>query len=224
MTELWLTRARMRDDASLAALGPVLLPQDDDARADMAHRLVWSLFADDPDRRRDFLYREEKPGDFLTLSGRKPNEDAALFHVEPREFKPHLVTGDRLQFRLRANPTIARGDSGTRTKRSDVVMDALKPLSTRERGEQRAEIVQREGEAWLRRQGERNGFAVLEVQADGYRQRRIPRPAQPPIRLSLIEFEGILEIIEPDTFLARLPQGFGRGRAFGCGLMLIRRA
>jgi CRISPR system Cascade subunit CasE len=28
---------------------------------------------------------------------------------------------------------------------------------------------------------------------------------------------------EPDRFLAKLAQGFGRARAFGCGLMLIRR-
>ena len=224
MTDLWITRARLREDAGLAALGPVLLPEGDDARADMAHRLVWTMFADQPDRTRDFLYREERPGEFLTLSTRPPLEPSALFTVEPKPFAPVLAPGDRLQFRLRANPTVARGESGTHSKRSDVVMDALRPILPAERAEQRPAIVQREGEAWLRRQGERSGFGVEEMQADGYRQRRIPRPGKPPIKLSLIEMEGVLEVIEPQAFLARLATGFGRGRAFGCGLMLIRRA
>jgi len=35
---------------------------------------------------------------------------------------------------------------------------------------------------------------------------------------------GALEIADPAAFLARLAQGFGRAKAFGCGLMLIRRA
>jgi len=29
------------------------------AALDAHHRLLWSLFSDDPDRRRDFLWREE---------------------------------------------------------------------------------------------------------------------------------------------------------------------
>jgi CRISPR system Cascade subunit CasE len=224
MTQMWLTRAQLRSDAGLAALGPVLLPEGDDARADMAHRLIWTLFADQPDRTRDFLYREEKPGHFLTLSTRPPLEAGALFRVEPKELKPVLAPGDQLQFRLRANPTVARGNPGARTKRSDVVMDALKPIPPCEREKHRPAIVQREGAAWLQRQGERHGFVVDDVQVDGYRQRRIPRAGAPPIRLAVMEMEGVIEITDPQAFLARLPAGFGRGRAFGCGLMLIRRA
>jgi CRISPR system Cascade subunit CasE len=224
MTPLWLSRARLRQDAGLAALGPVLLPADDDTRTDMAHRLVWTLFADHADRRRDFLYREDRPGEFLTLSTRPPNPASPLFSVEPKPFAPELEPGDRLQFRLRANPTVARGDPGQRTRRSDVVMDALKSVPTGERATVRAGLVQREGEAWLRRMGERHGFALEEVRAEGYLQRRIPRSAGQPIRLAIMELNGVLTLTDPAAYLERLPMGFGRGRAFGCGLMLIRRA
>jgi CRISPR system Cascade subunit CasE len=34
----------------------------------------------------------------------------------------------------------------------------------------------------------------------------------------------VLTVRNPASFLATLGQGFGRARAFGCGLMLIRRA
>jgi CRISPR system Cascade subunit CasE len=43
------------------------------------------------------------------------------------------------------------------------------------------------------------------------------------INLSLIEFEGALEVIAPTVFLPSLLGGIGPGKGFGCGLMLIRR-
>ena len=41
--------------------------------------------------------------------------------------------------------------------------------------------------------------------------------------VGLLDVRGILSVKEPDTFLATLGTGLGRARAFGCGLMLIRR-
>jgi CRISPR system Cascade subunit CasE len=40
----------------------------------------------------------------------------------------------------------------------------------------------------------------------------------------MLEMTGRLEVNEPEAFLSHLSQGFGRAKAFGCGLMLIRRA
>jgi CRISPR system Cascade subunit CasE len=34
----------------------------------------------------------------------------------------------------------------------------------------------------------------------------------------------VLEVVSPDVFLEALARGFGKAKAFGCGLMLIRRA
>ena len=56
MTALWLGRARLRrDTAATSALARLLVPEGGGARTAAAHRLVWALFADTPDRRRDFL-------------------------------------------------------------------------------------------------------------------------------------------------------------------------
>lgn len=225
---LYLCRARLRRDADVAALAPLLLPADAPARIVAAHRLVWSLFADGPDRRRDFLWREEKPGHFLALSLRPPADPHGLFEVEFKPFEPALVPGDRLGFTLRANPVIARPVvRGERGKRHDVVMDALyRDASGSERAMARPDAILRAGAAWLARQGAAQGFTPEDgVGVDGYETVRIARErGEKPIRFGMLDLTGLLTVREPDRFLAALAQGFGRSRAFGCGLMLIRRA
>jgi CRISPR system Cascade subunit CasE len=229
MSALWLTRARLRPDASLAALAPVLLPDDANARASMSHRLVWTLFGDTPDRQRDFLWREDKPGQFMLLSSRRPAA-GVLFTLETKPFAPLLEPGDRLRFMLRVNPTVTRAAPGReRGIRSDVVMDALKPLPGAERAGRRAELIGTAGGAWLGERAAASGFTLLTVKADGYEQMQLPRtsqanPKRPPIRFSMVDLEGALAVTDPSRFLAAVAVGFGRAKAFGCGLMLIRRA
>ena len=45
-----------------------------------------------------------------------------------------------------------------------------------------------------------------------------------PATFSVLDLEGVLEVIDPAMFLQHLSTGFGRAKAFGCGLMLIRQA
>ena len=234
MTELFLSRARLRRDAPVAALANLLVPEDAADRAAASHRLVWALFADAADRRRDFLWREEKPGHFMALSARPPADPHGLFDLESKPFAPMLSPGDRLGFTLRANPVVARsaapGEHGRergrqRGKRHDVVMDLLRDVPKEERAKARPEAVLTAGRTWLARQGEVNGFDPLgEVGVDGYDSVRIPRAAGKPAVFGVLDISGVLEVRDPVGFLARLTQGFGRARAFGCGLMLIRRA
>jgi len=44
-----------------------------------------------------------------------------------------------------------------------------------------------------------------------------------PMRIGVLDYEGILEITDPAAFTTAIARGFGRAKAFGCGLMLIRR-
>ena len=43
-------------------------------------------------------------------------------------------------------------------------------------------------------------------------------------KFGILDLSGTLRVNDPAAFIARLGTGFGRARAFGCGLMLIRRA
>lgn len=227
MTALWLSRVRLRQAAPVAALARLLVPEEGGAQKVAAHRLVWALFADGPERQRDFLWRQERPGEFLALSTRPPNPLDDLFSIESKPFEPVLTEGDRLAFRLHANPVVARKTTAAgRGQRHDVVMDALHRLPPGAgRAEARPDAVVQAGRAWLARQGEAHGFRPEgDVAVDGYETLRLAREDGRPIRFGVLDFEGVLRVTDPGRFLAALAQGFGRARAFGCGLMLIRRA
>jgi CRISPR system Cascade subunit CasE len=225
MSELWLSRARLREDACVAALARLLVPEAASARPAAAHRLVWSLFADGPDRRRDFLWREEAPGRFMTLSRRPPVNVGDLFELESQSFAPVLAPGDRLGFTLRANPVVARATvPGQRGKRHDVVMNALYPLAQEQRAGARLDAVLAAGCAWFARQGATHGFRPEgEIAVDGYDRVVISRETGESAKFGMLDISGVLTVEDPVRFLAAQASGFGRARAFGCGLMLIRR-
>lgn len=227
----YLSRVRLRRDASICALAPLLLGNigRGGPSRQPGHHLVWSLFADDTDRKRDFLWRDEtRAGVFLILSARHPEDRHGLFEIdEPKPFKPALEPGDRLRFSLRANPVVRRRHpSHRRSVKHDVVMDALRSHAKGERAVQRFETIREQGFAWLDRQGTKSGFRIdsADVAVDGYEQHRIARRGSAPAMLySSLDFEGVLTVSDPDMLLPAISQGFGAAKAYGCGLMLIRR-
>ena len=238
---LHLSRLRLRQDPDIAALARLLLPEEAGARLDAGHRLLWSLFADNPDRARDFLWREDAGGSwqratFLVLSRRPPHDARGLFAVETKPFAPVLAAGQRLGFRLRASPSASSAPAGfgQRGKRIDPVARALSRFSGEERATRRHAVLQEVGAGWLARQGARAGFTLCEdggpegagrprVAVDGDRWHALPREGgKPPVRFSSLDLEGVLRVEDPSAFVAALAEGFGRAKAFGCGLMLIR--
>jgi CRISPR system Cascade subunit CasE len=226
MSALFLSRISLRAEPSVATLAPILFDTAGRHRSEASRRLVWTLFADREDRTRDFLWREDDARRFYVLSNRPPEDRHQLFTVETKAFEPALSPGDRLIFNLRANATIGRPRGDKRAgKRDDVVMAALNTIPKHQRAERRKEIIQSEGLAWLRRQGAAAGFEFDDggIAVDGYEPLTIRDNAKNALRLSVIEFDGMLTVREPDSFVAKLARGFGRGKAFGLGLMLVRR-
>ena len=225
---LYLSQVHLRRNASVAALLPLLLSDDERSRHP-GHHLIWSLFAEGADQHRDFLWREmERRGNFLILSTRVPTDRHALFDVdEPKAFTPVLAEEDRLGFSLRANPVVRRRDpSRSRSVKHDVVMDALQSCSDGDRAAHRLAIVREQGFAWLEREAAKGGFAVRpdDVQIEGYRQHRIRRKrSAAAMSFSTLDFDGVLEVRDPALFVTSIARGFGASKAFGCGLMLIRR-
>jgi CRISPR system Cascade subunit CasE len=224
MTEpLFLSRLGLRRDSSaLAALARVFDPDDGNARVDRSHRLLWTVFSDGPERKRDFLWRAEERGRYFALSHRPPVDEHRLFDIDTKTFEPCLAAGDRLRFSLRANAVKTDKGAPGKSRRRDLVMAALHGVDKNERAVRRAAIAAEVGDAWLRGQGAKAGFVAIDDV--GYRRIDLPRHKARDVTLGLFDFEGILRITAPDIFLAALAGGFGKAKGFGCGLMLIRRA
>lgn len=239
---LYLSRLRLSRKPSARALDAILNPSEPGPKIDAHHRLLWAAFADSPDRRRDFLWREERAGEFLTLSARPPAPGDLFEAAEVKDFAPRLGPGDRLAFALRANATRTQktgkvtGSGKEHKVHIDLVMDRLHSIPGQtalgedlvsERPILRMKLAQEAAAAWLARQGEAAGFRLIGVEVGDYSVAALPghrgrRGGQP--QFGVLDMTGTLEVADPAAFLARLAQGFGRAKAFGCGLMLIRRA
>jgi CRISPR system Cascade subunit CasE len=233
-TQLFLTRAKISQQASAKALARLLVPSHTDQRIAASHNLLWTLFGDEPDRKRDFLWREDGEGAFFILSARLPTDSHALFDLEePKPFEPSLQAGERCRFLLRANATVTvkgeRGETGIqsqtrRGKRHDVVMHALSALPKDvKRAKARFDVEQQASLSWLQGQGERSGFFVEQLNCLAYETLRIPH-GKNPIRIGVVDLEGRLTVSNPELFFGQLANGFGRAKAYGCGLMMLRRS
>lgn len=222
---MYLSRLSLSRSPQVAALNALLDPDHGGDKLDAQHRLIWSVFAGDPEATRDFLWREDSDGAFLVQSWRPPQESPFFDPPDIREHAPDLRAGDRLSFLLRANAT--RDLRREKRHRVDVVMHLLHGIPKDERSERRMVLATEAAQAWMTAQGMRAGFAADEVQVQDYSTRTLPgnrvkRRGAP--RFGILDLTGKITVTDPDAFVAKLGQGFGRAKSFGCGLMLIRRA
>lgn len=199
------------------------------------HQWLWKFFPAPNGSARDFLFRRSDLGDaprFYVLSKRQPEATSQAWCVRTREFAPRLETGDELQFELRANPVVTVSSNG-KSKRHDVVMQEKKRL-LQQRGYARWDDW-RDGDRpslyalaretcgrWLIERGERLGFSVdgQNLSVDAYQQHRGKKET---LRFSTVDFAGTLTVRDPAVFTGALCTGVGHAKAFGCGLMLVRR-
>lgn len=120
--------------------------------------------------------------------------------------------GRRYRFRMVANPT--RDVATTRGARSRRV-GCVTPQHQLE---------------WLTRKGEWGGFRVTQnsleepnVSLSVTDRVTFPRKGS-EVTLVRVQFDGVLEVTDPEAFRHSLVTGVGRGRAYGCGLLTLARA
>ncbi|MDP2906148.1 MAG: type I-E CRISPR-associated protein Cas6/Cse3/CasE [Candidatus Omnitrophota bacterium] len=196
------------------------------------HQAVWDLFADRPDRKRDFLYRLDTFGKIpqgYTVSARKPQDADCIWHIDSKEYTPQVKFGMRIGFTVRVNPVVKREG-----KRHDVVMDAKYKMRATASGQitvkAAQEIITEACGKWIEERAEKNGFIVLKhddelmFRVDGYQQVRFYKPkGEELIRYSTVDITGALEVVNEQSFTDMLLGGFGPAKGFGCGLMMVRR-
>ena len=190
---------------------------------------------------------------YYVLSQRRPIDQSGIWLVdEPKPYDPKLSVGQKLFFSLRANPVTtqkiarenpaeylrARSNRNVKDKtkltkkviRHDVVMQEKKRLGysqlPRDEKPLLQQLVQNTCIRWLQQQGQAKGFTLLTktVQADGYRlHKSYTKKQKQPVQYSTVDFQGVLMVTDPEQFKSALFSGIGKAKAFGCGLLLVRR-
>lgn len=211
----WLLANPQRLHAAVLAAFPE--PPTGDLRGEP--RVLWRL---DQDGDRVFLYvvSPHQP-DFSHLA-----EQAGWPTTEPgesRDYSPfldRLNAGQQWAFRITANPTRYRpGADGQRAKRI-------------------AHVTVGHQERWLMEKSDACGFRLTATPVAGsdggasvpnvavtrrltHRFRRGEVGA--PVTIATAQFDGRLEVLDPNALRNALTAGIGSAKAYGCGLMTLAR-
>ena len=190
------------------------------------HQLLWKLFAGQQPRQFVFRHSVDKQGlnEFYLLSAVEP-KPSRFFDIQTKAFQPKLQSGQLLGYQLRVNPTVCIKD-----RQHDVLMNAkknAKDQGIKEDSQQLKQRMEQAAHSWLsdKERLARWGFQVETAEISDYRQHRCLKKIANDrhyIRFSSVDFQGILRITDSERFLQQYAKGFGRAKAFGCGLMLIR--
>jgi CRISPR system Cascade subunit CasE len=188
------------------------------------HRSIMRAFADDLDTTEErvlFRVEEQHRGGDLSLLVQSLTMPDWTWLAEPdargyllpvsrpnpavKPFDLSLASGQKLAFRLRANPTARRRLSDGSRKRIGL-------------------CLQEEQLDWLERKAERGGFRVLsvrtgqELEVHGWVRRN---GTTHRLTLLSVQFEGLLQVEDPDQVQETVRQGIGSAKSFGFGLLSL---
>jgi len=128
-----------------------------------------------------------------------------------KSFDLDLAPGQTLAFRLRANPTV-------------------KHWYPNEKGEKRPKRVgiydEEEQIEWLRRKGKLGGFRLVSARTGGQEDvgGKIKHDeGTHKLKLAAVQFDGLLQVTDPDRLHEAVRQGIGSAKGFGFGLLSLAR-
>ncbi len=188
--------------------------QRDLARPHDLHKTIMSAFPDNLDKEQErVLYRVEQRAQtqqvlLLVQSLGQPDWSTLpptyLFDLPnnpaTKSVGIDLTAGQRLAFRLRANPT-KRLSAGKGNKGKRIGLYKI---------EEQIE--------WLQRKAAEHGFAIQTAMPT---QQQSVDDHQQHLKFFSVQFDGILQVTDPTTFLAAIQNGIGSGKAFGFGLLSV---
>jgi CRISPR system Cascade subunit CasE len=200
------------------------------------HQWLWRFLPAPPGSPRSFLFRRRDMHGlpcWYVVSECEPQSPSEHWQVRSKPYAPDLAEGQLLSFELRANAVVTTRSAAGKPVRHDVVMQEKKRL-LHEKGLTRwadwttpdrpalADLVQRTGAAWLAARCARLGVALHgadTLRVEGYEQHRGKGDT---VKLSTVDFSGSLRVTDPTALRRALFEGVGHGKAFGCGLLLVR--
>lgn len=195
------------------------------------HQQIWNLVRQNPLQTRDFIFHIEYDAyknvkHILLLS---PNiiRSNSTFSVSYVEYNPLLSQTEEFRFKLRANPIVKR-KINNKQKEFNIIINAIE--EQKQQGiylldTSLDEFIYDVGMEWLIRKGKQHGFTVKhrEISIGDRLEYQIKANTKPEFVIRTLDFDGILEVTDPELFKTTLFKGIGSAKAFGCGLLLIKR-
>lgn len=77
---------------------------------------------------------------------------------------------------------------------------------------------------WLKRQGEKNGFIILEAHISGKGEQLSGKKPSGSFQIAGVPFEGVLQVKDLDAFRKGFESGIGAEKAYGFGMLMVQRA
>ncbi|SDX92477.1 type I-E CRISPR-associated protein Cas6/Cse3/CasE [Nitrosomonas sp. Nm33] len=187
------------------------------------HRQLWRLFpgeeketrSNGDELRQGFLFRIEdnpmgRPARLLVQSRRAPEAASGVVLIGTREIQPQPIAGQQLAFLLTANPVKTITDVQRDAKSSKKSEKCRVPL-----------IKEEDQREWIARKlagaGEIEAANVLPHAPVYFRK------GNRGGKLVTATFEGVMCVLNPDILITLMENGIGPAKAFGCGLLLVRR-
>jgi CRISPR system Cascade subunit CasE len=153
----------------------------------------------------DFLSTEKK--DYLLGQNDLPLD---VENPAVKEMNLQLLEGQTLAFRLRANPTVKKDREG------------------KKQGRRVGLIREEDQQKWLERKLESAGAALVSVNIVNEQFTRgklfIEKEKEKRMNFLSVQFDGILQVKEPDELASTIFTGFGSAKGLGFGLLSLARA
>ena len=136
-----------------------------------------------------------------------PNPFSGLDNPAVKPVNLSLRTGQRLHFRLRANPT-------KRLLHDD-------PERKLKKGQRIGLFEEEDQQTWLTHKAKDGGFTVLGVTITPEGFSGGQTKAKHKFNHFAVRFDGLLQVTDPAQFAQTLRCGLGRGKGFGFGLLSV---
>jgi CRISPR system Cascade subunit CasE len=124
-----------------------------------------------------------------------------------KSFDLTLAPGQVLAFRLRANPTVKRRFNEKDHKRVGI-------------------YDEEEQRQWLARKGQEGGFRLVSARTSGQEdvERAIEQKGKKrALKLAAVQFDGLLQVTDPDRLRETVRAGIGSAKGLGFGLLSLAR-
>jgi CRISPR system Cascade subunit CasE len=197
---------------TLARVFPSPRPDADgpDAQRSLGHRLLFRAEPDAPGGPAVLVQTLAAP-DWSRLPDGYARVDG------PKPFEPRLSEGQRLRFRLAANPTVKKQRDG---RKHGTRVPLVHPRAPEGHPEASAGYLD-----WLERKAEAAGLALepdcLVDAPFEIRTRKQARSGDHRVTLFGVRFDGVATVVDPVSLLDALRSGLGPAKGFGFGLLSI---